>query len=1299
LNAIQRIHASLAGAALLIALCTATVILSFRNAEEASAARNQIHAANNKSLALLAELIDAESAQRGYLLDNDEAYLEPYLMARKAIDRNLQDLHTLGPPGAVKPLLNALIPLFEARLALLSQDIMLRRNKRETAALTIFSSAKSLTDSIRTEIMNFNRIETSALAQLETEFKAQSLKLLSIITLSGTLALLLSILYAYRMYQLQRFKLLAQTQHLRESQEQINAQMLQTNINLQISEEKLVVTLNSIGDAVIATDELARVTLLNPAAEALTGWTLALAAGRQIEDVFCILNKETRLPAIISVAAVLAQGTIKYLANHTVLIARDGSELDIADCCAPIRDFDNHVIGTVLVFRNISEEYAAKCTLSLQKSELEAQNNELRLSQTALDSSRARYFDLYDLAPVGYCTLSLQGRIIEANVAAANFLDVRRSDLVRQPFSKFLCVEDADSFHLLCKQLLVTKEPQACEFRLINRCDTQTWCRLSATAAKDGKRSVLRMVIIDITLRKLAEEALQKASALQNAIFHSVNFSSIATDINGVIQLFNVGAEHMLGYAAADVINRITPADFSDPQELIERARALSEELGTMISPGFETLVYKASHGIEDIYELTYICRDRSRIPAVVSVTALRDGQDALIGYLLICTDITARKQIEAQQILLDQKLRDQQFYTRSLIESNIDAIITTDPTGIITDVNKQMEQLSACTRDELIGAPFKNYFTDSMLADAGIRRVLNNKKLTDYELTMRSRDNLETMVSFNASTFYDRDRKLQGVFLAARDITERKHLNQLLEEKNLELERAKALAEQENKAKSAFLANMSHEIRTPLNAVLGLAQIGIRDGMGTPARRTFSSIVEAGEHLLSVINDILDISKINALKLNIEHRPFSLAAIVDGVVSLLADSASDKGLLLSVLLLPDLPEWVEGDGLRIAQILTNLLSNAIKFTAAGKVSLEIKRDGCDTCFLISDTGIGMNEEQQARLFQPFEQADTSTTRTFGGTGLGLAISLNLARLMCGDISVKSSPDAGSSFILRLSLPAVAALQNMAGISPVDYSSLSGLSVLAADDIKINRFVLEDLLTHEGAHVVFVENGLQVLERLEQDGPFDVVLMDVQMPLMDGFEATRKLKLIAPHLPVIGITAYAQTEEREKCLAAGMIDVVTKPINLKVLVDVIHKHIKSSALEPSDSTGDPLPNSCDTPLEPSCPINWPAMLTRYTGREKFLRKFTAAVLESFAEMPSRLRVAAQDGDREAIALMTHSLKGINLDVKQLHELAKSFEAEMRTTEDIAPRSVEALALALEDVLAELVNFGKSGGNI
>ena len=413
---------------------------------------------------------------------------------------------------------------------------------------------------------------------------------------------------------------------------------------------------------------------------------------------------------------------------------------------------------------------------------------------------------------------------------------------------------------------------------------SRRWCRSRRCATR--KDVIIGYLLIGTDNTR----ASGRRRRLQSAIFNSANFSSIATDAKGVIQIFNVGAERMLGYTAAEVMNKITPADISDPQELIARAKALSVELATPITPGFEALVFKASRGIEDIYELTYIRKDGSRFPAVVSVTALRDAQDVIIGYLLIGTDNTARKLVEEEQKKSDQRLRDQQFYTRSLIESNIDALMTTDPSGIITDVNKQMEALTGCTRDELIGAPFKGYFTDPERAEAAIKRVLSEKSVTDYELTARARDGKQTVVSYNATTFYDRNRTLQGVFAAARDVTERKRVE-------AELQQAKAAAESASRTKSDFLASMSHEIRTPMNAIMGIADLLAKTSL-TPEQDKYVQIFRrAGDNLLNLINDILDLSKVEASQLELERTGFSLNDHLEKVTEMVAARAHEKGL------------------------------------------------------------------------------------------------------------------------------------------------------------------------------------------------------------------------------------------------------------------------------------------------------------------------------------------------------------------------------------------------------------------
>jgi len=523
------------------------------------------------------------------------------------------------------------------------------------------------------------------------------------------------------------------------------------------------------------------------------------------------------------------------------------------------------------------------------------------------------------------------------------------------------------------------------------------------------------------------EEALLKTGALQNAILNSANFSSIATDDKGVIQLFNVGAERMLGYAAADVLNKITPADISDPQELIARADTLSAELGTPIAPGFDALVFKASRGIEDIYELTYIRKDGSRFPAIVSVTALRNDHGGIIGYLLIGTDNTARKRVEAEQQKLDQRLRDQHFYTRSLIESNIDALMTTDAAGIITDVNRQMEALTGCTRDELIGAPFKNYFTDPERAAAGIKRVLREKKITNYELTARARDGKMTVVSYNATTFYDRDRTLQGVFAAARDITERRHIEQMLQEKNVELESAKSIAEQTverleevEQLKKGFLSTVSHELRTPLTSIRGSLGL-LASGAAGPLPDHVVEVVALAERnairLMALIEDILDLERLETGKIELHITRVTIASILRRAMESLAAFGA-HGVTVDA---PNVSSSIDVDADRIVQVLVNLLSNAVKFSPpGGVVTIAVTVDGQWTEFRVIDHGRGVPAAHRRAIFERFRQVDPSDAREKGGAGLGLAICKSIVEQHGGSIGVESEEGAGSAFWFRL---------------------------------------------------------------------------------------------------------------------------------------------------------------------------------------------------------------------------------------------------------------------------------------
>ena len=701
---------------------------------------------------------------------------------------------------------------------------------------------------------------------------------------------------------------------------------------------------------------------------------------------------------------------------------------------------------------------------------------------------------------------------------------------------------------------------------------------VSVTALRDDVGEIIGYLLIgtDNTARKQAEEALLKAGALQTAIFNSANFSSIATDAKGVIQIFNVGAERMLGYAAIEVVDKITPADISDSQEVIARATALSLELATPITPGFEALVFKASRGIEDIYELTYIRKDGSRFPAVVSVTALRDDIGGIIGYLLIGTDNTARKQVEAEQKVLDQRLRDQQFYTRSLIESNIDALIATDPRGIITDVNKQMEALTGCTRDELIGAPFKDYFTDPERAEAGIRRVLSESKVTDYELTALARDGKETVVSYNATTFHDRDRKLQGVFAAARDVTDRKRFESTLQANNVELERAGAAAEKANLAKSDFLSSMSHELRSPLNAILGFAQLINSDSPPpTPSQKAnIDQILHAGWYLLALINEILDLAQIESGKLALSLEPTSLAEVMRECQAMIETQAQKRGITMSFSQ-SGCPYYVSADRTRLKQVLVNLLSNAIKYNQAnGTVVVDcavIAQEGTPERVHVSvrDVGEGLPPDKLLQLFQPFNRLGQERSME-EGTGIGLVMSKRLVELMGGAIGVESSVGFGSVFWFELN--ATAAPQP--GMIPVQPAAIPVVQILHdaslrtmlyVEDNPANLKLVEQLIARRhDLRLLSALDGHLGIEMARAHRP-DVILMDINLPGLSGIEALSILRHdpATAQIPVVALSANAMPRDIEKGLQAGFYRYLTKPIKLTELMETLESALDS----------------------------------------------------------------------------------------------------------------------------------------
>jgi PAS domain S-box-containing protein len=553
---------------------------------------------------------------------------------------------------------------------------------------------------------------------------------------------------------------------------------------------------------------------------------------------------------------------------------------------------------------------------------------------------------------------------------------------------------------------------------------------------------------------------------------------------------------------------------------------------------------------------------------------------------------------------------------------------MTTDPSGIITDVNKQMEALTGCTRDELIGAPFKDCFTDPQRAEAGIKRVLSEKSVTDYELTARARDGTQTVVSYNATTFYDRSRTLQGVFAAARDVTERKRVER-------ELQQAKAAAESASRTKSDFLASMSHEIRTPMNAIMGIADLLIKTPLSPEQDKYVQIFRRSGDNLLNLINDILDLSKVEASQLDLERIGFSLSDHLEKVIEMVAPRAHEKGLALICEIAPSVSNDLVGDPTRLRQVLLNLLGNAIKFTEAGRVFLKVEPD--EDCsvptalrFTVSDTGIGIANDKLGRVFERFTQADSSTTRRFGGSGLGLTICKRLVELMGGRIWVASEIDKGSVFAFAVPFEVWAAANRpvVAPIGAGPETPLPALRILMAEDSPDNCTIALAYLEDTPYQVDVAETGVIACEMFIA-GSYDLVLMDRQMPAMDGLTATRTIRAWEKAndrqpTPIIALTASALKGDRERCLAAGCTAYLTKPIKEDVLLQAIKDYsaVRAPPLQADGGTSD-----------------------RAARIARKLAERTPAYLENCRNNVIAMNEALDRADFEAVTILGHNLRG------------------------------------------------------
>ena len=827
----------------------------------------------------------------------------------------------------------------------------------------------------------------------------------------------------------------------------------------------------------------------------------------------------------------------------------------------------------------------------------------LPLSDQCFSLTESLFHSVVDQMLDALLILDWNGTILFGNKAAANLVQLETPEAgIGRNAAEFIHPDFLETVVIDLMNTQAGGGGYLNRYKMITTRGEERWVEGLGTRIPFGEGTANLVTLRDISEIKRAERSVQESesrlrdlSVLQQAVLDGANYSIISTTPDGTIKTFNAAAERWLGYRAEELIGRHSPALMHDGQEINRRAGELSAELGTEITPGFEVFVAKTRLGIPDEQEWTYIRKDGSRFPVSLSVTALRNAEGAITGFLGIGSDITARRQAEEELRKLSQAVK----------QSPVAVIITT-PDGSIDYVNPRFTEITGYTAAEALGQNPRILKSGQKSSDD--YRVLWNTitagRAWQGVFYNKKKDGGYYWASASISPIRNTLGEITHFVGIQEDITSLKTTEQALKE-------AKEAAEAANVAKSEFLASMSHEIRTPMNAIIGVAELLAETPLTGEQSQYIQLFRSAGENLLNLINDILDLSKVEAGHLTLEAEPFYLGEVTQKICNIMGVRAREKNIGLSCRIAPDVCQDLTGDANRLQQILLNLVGNAVKFTEAGEVILTVDREmdsrddkderSCLLHFTVTDTGIGIPADKVGRIFERFTQGDSSMTRRYGGTGLGLTISKQLSELMGGRIWVESTAGAGSVFHFTARFhrqaPPELSKRGAEGVAPWQprpvkcdqenkgkkptvsgreiraAASLAGddpgqtpsaprpLRILLVEDSEDNRFLMIAYFKHTHYEVDIAENGEMAVEKFKAR-EYDLVLMDMQMPVMDGYTATGIIRSWEGaqgrrHTPIIALTAFALKEDEEKSLAAGCDSHLNKPIKKAKLLETI----------------------------------------------------------------------------------------------------------------------------------------------
>jgi PAS domain S-box-containing protein len=652
-------------------------------------------------------------------------------------------------------------------------------------------------------------------------------------------------------------------------------------------------------------------------------------------------------------------------------------------------------------------------------------------------------------------------------------------------------------------------------------------------------------------------------------------------------------------------------------------------------------------------------------------------------------------KELEA----ISDSLKLASQYSLSLIEASRDPLFTINPEGKITDINNASIEITEKTRENLIGTDFFEYFTEPEKAREIYKQVFAKGFVADYPLTIRDGKLIEVL--FNGSVYKDAKGKVVGVVVVARDITDHNRIEkELLEakvfaelatelavEEKIKAEEATNIAENAMKAKQQFLSNMSHEIRTPMNAIIGFTKVMMKTELTAKQKEYLTAIKLSGDSLIVLINDILDLAKVDAGKMVFEQMPFRMVLSISAMLHMFELKTQEKNLELVKEYDTNIPEVLVGDPVRLHQIFLNLMSNAIKFTSQGKITVNVRlrsedKDSVSVEFSVTDTGIGIADDKMLTIFENFQQATSETSRLFGGTGLGLSIVKHLVEKQGGTINIKSKVGEGSTFSFILPFQKTTDKVELE-VGKLDWDSeLKNINVLVVEDILLNQLLIKTLLDDFGFEHDDVSNGKLAIEKLQTES-YDVILMDLQMPVMNGFEATEYIRLnLNSKIPIIALTADVTTVDVAKCRAAGMNDYISKPVDERILYNKIIELVNKPLMLKSDMAKE---STKDKRSALRC-TDMSYMISFTKANPKLMMEMISLYLEQTPSLISAMKQGFFEKDWEALQAAVHKMipsfviMGISRDFENMAKKVQEYAANHLRSDEIS-----GMVLQIENV--------------